>query len=105
MLSSGQGTEVCAHIAQVAACSEGRPFLRGRVFQSVFAVVGVIETAHGLAILLDELTAVELGVDHSGVRRGVPERVLSDVHRRAVVQLFGCKDGSAIVWPQRSRRT
>jgi len=47
---------VRAHIAQVAARRERRPFRRGRVLQTVFAVVGVIETAHCLAILLDELT-------------------------------------------------
>lgn len=36
MFSGGQGAEVCAHIAQVAARSEGRPFRCSRVFQSVF---------------------------------------------------------------------
>ena len=74
-------------------------------FRSVFAVVGVIETAHGLAILLDELTGVELGVDHHGVRRGVTEQRLNDVHRRVVVQMFGCKDAPAIVRQQHERRT
>src|SRR5260370_15354311 len=64
MLSSGQGAQVRAHIAQVTARREGCPFRRGRVFQTVFAVVGVIETAHGLAILLDKLTGIELGIDH-----------------------------------------
>jgi hypothetical protein len=56
-----------AHIAQVAARREGRPFGRSRILQTLFAVVGVLETAHGLAILLDELTGVELGVNHHGV--------------------------------------
>ena len=95
---------MCAHIAQVAARSEGRPFRLSRVLQSVFAVVGVIETEHGLAILLDELTGIELCVDHHGVRRGVTEQRLNDVHRRAVVQMFGCKDAPAIVWQQHERR-
>src|SRR5271165_4010883 len=104
MLSSGQGAEMRAHIAQVAARREGGPFLCGRVFQSVFAVVGVIETAHGLAIPLDELTGVELGIDHHGVRRGVTEQRLNDVHGRVVVQMFGCKDAPAIVWQQHERR-
>ena len=36
MLSGGQSAEVRAHIAQVAARREGGPFLRGRVFQTVF---------------------------------------------------------------------
>jgi len=49
MLSSGQGTEVCAHITQVAVRREGGPFRRSRVFQPFFAVAGVVETAHGLA--------------------------------------------------------
>jgi hypothetical protein len=57
-------------------------------FNPSSAVVGVKETAHGLAILLDELTGVELGVDHHGVRRGVPEQRLDDVQRRVVVQMF-----------------
>ena len=104
MLSRRQGAEVRAHIAQVAARREGRPFFGGRILQSVFAVVGVIETAHGLAILLDELTGVELGIDHHGVRRGVTEQRLNDVHRRVVVQMFGCKDAPAIVWQQHKRR-
>jgi hypothetical protein len=56
VLSSGQGAEVCAHVTQVAARRESRQFRGSRVFQTVFAVVGVIQTAHGLAILLDELT-------------------------------------------------
>lgn len=80
MLSSGQGTQVRAHIAQVAARREGSPFFRSRVFQTVFVGIGVIETAHCLAILLDELTGVELGVDHHGVGRGVPEQCLNNVH-------------------------
>src|SRR6266567_5903596 len=68
MLPGGQSAKVRAHIAQIAAGREGRPFRRSRVLQPFFAVVGVIEAAHGLAILLDELTGVELGVDHHGVR-------------------------------------
>jgi hypothetical protein len=56
MLARGQSAEVSAHIARVAALREGRRFLRGRTFQSIFALVGVIKTADGLAILLDELT-------------------------------------------------
>src|ERR1700676_4590308 len=55
MLSGGQSAQVCGHIAQVAARREGGPFVCGRVFQTVFSVVGVIETAHGLAILLNEV--------------------------------------------------
>ena len=93
-----------AHIAQVAARREGRPFFGGRVLQSSFTIAGVIETAHGLAILLDELTGVELGVDHHGVRRGVTEQRLNDVHGRVVVQMFGCKDAPAIVRQQHERR-
>jgi len=92
MLSSGQGAEVRAHIAHVAALREGRPFRRSRVLQTVFAVIDVIETAHRLAILLDELTGVELGVDHHGVGRDVTKQRLDDVHRCVVVQMFGCKD-------------
>ena len=61
MLSSGQGAEVRAHIAQIAARREGGPFLCSRVFQTVFTVIGVIETAHGLAILRDELTGIGAG--------------------------------------------
>src|SRR5438552_11045827 len=92
MLSSGQSTQVRAHIAQVAARSEGRPLRRSRVLQTVFAVIGVIGTADGLAVLLNELTGVELGVDHHGVRRGVTKQGLNDVHRRVVVEMFGRKD-------------
>jgi len=95
---------VRAHVAQVAARREGRPFLRGRVLQSVVAVVGVIETAHGLAILLDELTGVELGVDHHCIGRGVTEQRLNHVHGRVVVQMFGCKDAPAIVRQQHETR-
>jgi hypothetical protein len=40
MLSSGQGAEVRAHIAQVAAHREGGPFFGGRVLQTFFAVIG-----------------------------------------------------------------
>jgi len=100
MLSSGQSAEVRTHIAQVAAGREGGPFLRSRVFQAVFAVVAVIETAHSLAILLDELTGVELGVNHHGVGRGMTKQRLNDVHGRVVVQMFGCKDTPAIVRQQ-----
>jgi hypothetical protein len=72
---------------------------------TVFAVIGVIETAHGLAILLDELPGVELGVDHHGLGRGVTEQRLNNVHGRVVVQMFGCKDAPAIVRQQHERRT
>lgn len=41
----------------MATSREGGPLFRGRVFQTVFAIVGVVETAHGLGILLDELTS------------------------------------------------
>jgi hypothetical protein len=69
-------------------------------------VIGVIETAaHGLAILLDELTGVELGVDHHSVGRSVTEQRLNDVHGRVVIQVFGCKDAPAIVRQQHERRT
>jgi hypothetical protein len=95
---------VRAHIAQVAARRERRPFRRGRVLQTVFAVVGVIETAHGLAILLDELTGVEFGIDHHGVGRGVTEQRLNYANRRVVVQMFGCKNTPAIVRQQHERR-
>src|ERR1700746_1914959 len=55
MLSGWQSAQVRAHIAQVAVCREDSPFLCSRVFQTVFSVISVIETAHGPAILLDEL--------------------------------------------------
>src|SRR6266700_1132138 len=55
--------------------------------------------------LLDELTGVELGVDHHGVRRGVPEQRLNNMHGRVVVQMFGCKDTPTIVRQQHERRT
>jgi len=96
---------VRAHVAQVATRCEGSPFLRGRVLQTFFAVVGVIETAHGLAILLDEVTRIELGVDHHSVRRGVTEQRLNNVHGRVVVQVFGGKNATAVVRQQRERRT
>jgi hypothetical protein len=63
---------VRAPIAQIADRREGRPFGGNRVLQASFTVVGVMETAHGLSILRDELTGLELGVDHDGVGRGVP---------------------------------
>jgi hypothetical protein len=50
------GAEVRVHVAQVAACNEGRPFFSGRVLQAASAVVAIIETAPSVAILLDELT-------------------------------------------------
>jgi hypothetical protein len=59
---------------------------------------------HGLAILLDELTGIKLGVDHHGVGRGVTEQRLNDVHGRVVVQMFGCKKAPAIVRQQHERR-
>ena len=71
MLACGQRAKMRSHVAQVAAGRESHPFLDGRILQSVFAVIGVIETAHGLAIILDELTGIKLGIDHHGVRRGV----------------------------------
>jgi hypothetical protein len=95
---------VRAHITQVAVCREDSPFLCSRVFQTVFSVISVIETAHGLAILLDELTGVELGIDHHGVGRGVTEQRLNNVHGRVVVQMFGCKDAPAVVRQQHERR-
>jgi len=95
---------VRAHITQVAVCREDSPFLCSRVFQTVFSVISVIETAHGLAILLDELTGVELGVDHHGVGRGVTEQRLNNVHGRVVVQMFGCEDAPAIVGQQHESR-
>ena len=97
VLSGGQGAEVRTHVAQVAARCEGRPFFRGGVLQPVLAVVGVVETANGFAILLDELTRVEPGVDHHGVGRGVTEQSLNHVHGHVVVQMFGCKDAPAVV--------
>ena len=103
MLSGGQSAEVSSHIAQVAARRKGSPFFGSRILQSVFAVVGVIKTANGLAILLDELTGVELGVDHHGVGRGMAEQRLN-VCGRVVVQMFGRKDAPAIVRQQHKRR-
>jgi hypothetical protein len=79
-------------LRRLQVCREGRPFRRSRFFQTFFAVIDVIETAHGLAILLDELSGVELGVDHHGVGRGVLEQLLNNVHGRVVVQMFGCRD-------------
>lgn len=105
MLSSWQGTEVSAHVAQVAARRKGSPLFGGWILQSVFAVVGVIETAHALAILLDEPTGVEFGVDHHGIGRSVTQQCLNDVHGRVVVQVFGCKNATAVVRQQRERRT
>ena len=78
-----------SHVARVAVRREYRPFLGGRILQSSFTVVGVVKTANGFAILLDELTRVELGVDHQGVGRGVIEQRLNNVHGRVVVQVFG----------------
>jgi hypothetical protein len=95
---------VRANITQVAVCREDSPFLCSRVFQTVFSVISVIETAHGLAILLDELTGVELGVDHHGVGRGVTEQRLNNVHGRVVVQMFGCEDAPAIAGQQHESR-
>jgi hypothetical protein len=105
MLSRGQSTELRAHVSQVTVRRECGPFFRGRVLQTVFAVIGVIETANGFAILLDELTGVELGVDHHGVRRGVTKQRLNDVHGSVVVQMVGCKDAPTIVRQQHERRT
>ena len=90
-----------------AGCSSPRrpPIPPRSVFQFVFAVVGVIETANGLAILLDELTGVELGVNHHGIGRGVTEQRLNNVHGRVVVQMLGLRDAPAIVRQQNERRT
>jgi hypothetical protein len=88
MFSGGQSADVCAHVAQVAARREGRPFFGGRVLQPFFAVVGVICTAPGLATLLDEQTGVELGVDHHRVGRGVTEQRLTTRPTAAAIDPF-----------------
>ena len=61
--------------------------------------VGVAR-AHGLAVLVHERGGVELGVDHHGVRAGVPEQRLDHVDRRVVVQMLGRERAPAIVRAQ-----
>jgi hypothetical protein len=97
VFSGREGTEVRAHVAQVAAGGEGGPLFCGRVLESVLSIVGVVETTHGLAILFDQLAGVKLGVDHDGVERGVSEQGLNDVNGRVVVQVFGGEDAPTVV--------
>jgi hypothetical protein len=56
VLAGGLGAEVCSHVAQVATVRKGGPLIFGRVFQTFFTIVRVVETANGFPILLDELT-------------------------------------------------
>src|ERR1700691_2374985 len=80
VFSGGQGAEMRAHIAQVTVGGEGSPLFCCRVLESLFSIVGVVETTHGLAILFDQLAGVKLGIDHDGVERGVSEQSLDNVN-------------------------
>ena len=103
VFSGRQGTEVGAHVAEVATGGEGRPLLCGRVLESSLSIVSVVEPTHGLAILFDQLAGIKLGVDHDGVERGVSEQGLDDVNGRVVVQVFGGEDTPTIVRQQNQR--
>src|SRR6266436_5228871 len=103
VFSGRQGTEVRAHVAQVATGGEGNPLFDGGVLESSLSVVSVVEATHGLAILFDQLAGVKLGINHDGVERGVSEQGLDDVDGRVIVQVFGGEDSPAIVWQQDQR--
>ena len=104
MLTCEQSAEMCSHIAQVATGRKGCPlFLRWNL-QAFLAIMRVEEAPDGLAILLNERSRIELGIDHHCVERCVTEEGLNNVHGRVVIQMFGGENAPAIVRQQRERR-
>ena len=104
MLTCGQSAEMCSHIAQVATGRKGCPlFLRWNL-QAFLAIMRVEEAPDGLAILLNERSRIELGIDHHCVERCVTEEGLNNVHGRVVIQMFGGENAPAIVRQQHERR-
>ena len=100
IFACGKCTEVSPHVSEVAAGRERCPLLGGGVLDAICAIVGVVKAAHSLAILLDKLARIQLGVDHDGVDRSMSEESLNYVDWCVVVQVFGGKDTSAIMWQQ-----
>jgi hypothetical protein len=92
--------KVCAHVAQVAVSRERCPFHGGGVLEDICPIVCVVKAADSLAILLNKLTGVQLGVDHDGVDRSMSEEGLDHVDWSVVVQVFGGEDTPAIMWQQ-----
>src|SRR5579883_1343068 len=92
-----------AHVAQVTARREGGPLLCRRVLQAIVAVVRVVQTADRLPVLFDQSGGIELGINHDGIRGGMAEQCLDDMHGRIVVQMFGGKHSPAVVWQQYER--
>ena len=103
MFSGGQCAKVSAHVPEVAVRRERSPLLRSWVLEAICAIVGVVKSADRLAILLDKLAWIQLGVDHDGVERSMSEECLDHVDWSVVVQVFGGKDTPAIMWQQDQR--
>jgi hypothetical protein len=103
VFSGGQGAEMRSYVTQVAVRGKSSPLLCGWVLQTVFPVVSVIQTADRLPVLFDQSRGIELGVNHDGIRGGMAEQCLDDMHGRIVVQMFGCKHSPAVVWQQYER--
>ena len=103
VLAGGQGAEVCSHVAQVATGRKRGPLLLGRVLQAIVAVVRVVQTADRLPVLFDQSGGIELGVNHDGIRGGMAEQCLDDMHGGIVVQMFGGKHPPAVVREQHER--
>ena len=82
-----------------------RTVFSGRQGAKVSAIVGVVKAADSLAVLLNQLAWIQLGIDHDGVDRSMSEEGLDHVDWSVVVQMFGCKDAPAIMWQQDKRRT
>jgi hypothetical protein len=100
MFACGKRAKVCSHVPKVAAGRKRGPLLSGGVLEAIRAVVGVVKAAHSLAILLDKLARIQLGVDHDGVDRSMSEESLNYVDWSVVVQVFRGKDTPAIMRQQ-----
>ena len=105
VFSCRQGAKMSTHVPEVAARRERSPLLRGWVLEAIRAIVGVVKAADSLAVLLNKLAWIQLGVDHDGIDRSMSEEGLDYVDWSVVVQMFGCKDAPAIMWQQDERRT
>jgi hypothetical protein len=100
LLAGRERTQVGAHVAQLQALREALPLVGVGGAEAVGAMEVQVGGAAGLAVLVDQRGRVELGVDHHGVRRGVPEQRLDDVDRRVVVQVLRGEHPSAVVRAQ-----
>lgn len=97
VLASGKRAQVRAHVSHAATCGKRVPLILGWISQRVLSIEVCVAAPDRLAVSLDQLVRVELGVDHDRVNRGVAEQRLDDVDRRVVVEMLGCEQASTVM--------